>query len=142
MVNNNDQQQATTEWEPERAATGQSYPAGTSPILLEKWEVREQPFVSRLPVIGRLIALFRESWNRVSTKWYVRPLLQQQNEFNYLASQQIHTQEAWLSEQDQQQSHLTRDLAEATAQLIQMNQLLHSIEARLARLEKEQNSIE
>lgn len=46
------------------------------------WQVQEQPFHSRLPVIGPLIAWFRERWNRISTRWYVQPMLQQQIEFN------------------------------------------------------------
>lgn len=44
--------------------------------------IREQPFASNLPLVGRLIAWFRERWNRISTKWYVQPILAQQNEFN------------------------------------------------------------
>jgi DNA repair exonuclease SbcCD ATPase subunit len=33
-------------------------------------------------VIGPAIARFRELWNSVATKWYVRPLIEQQNEIN------------------------------------------------------------
>ncbi len=44
--------------------------------------VREQPFASGLPVLGPLIAQVRSAWNWMSTKWYVLPLLQQQNAFN------------------------------------------------------------
>lgn len=44
--------------------------------------VQEQPFQSRLPVVGRLIAWFRDRFNRISTRWYVLPLLQQQVHFN------------------------------------------------------------
>ncbi len=46
------------------------------------WQVQEQPFRSRLPILGPLIAWFRERWNRISTKWYVLPILQQQVHFN------------------------------------------------------------
>ncbi len=46
------------------------------------WQVQEQPFRSRLPIVGPLIAWFRERWNRISTKWYVLPILQQQVHFN------------------------------------------------------------
>lgn len=48
----------------------------------QTWQVRDQPFTSRIPLIGRLIVLFRELWNRVSTKWYVLPILHQQVTFN------------------------------------------------------------
>ncbi|MGC8874072.1 MAG: methyltransferase domain-containing protein [Chloroflexia bacterium] len=44
--------------------------------------VQEQPFRSRFPVLGPLIAWFRERWNRISTKWYVLPMLQQQVHYN------------------------------------------------------------
>jgi hypothetical protein len=50
--------------------------------LETKMQVREQPFVSNAPVIGPLIVGLRSLWNWMSTKWYVLPLLQQQNEFN------------------------------------------------------------
>ncbi len=46
------------------------------------WQVQEQPFRSRFPILGPLIAWFRERWNRISTKWYVLPILQQQVHFN------------------------------------------------------------
>lgn len=46
------------------------------------WRVEERPFVSRVPLIGPLIARFRELWNSIATKWYVRPLIEQQNAIN------------------------------------------------------------
>lgn len=50
--------------------------------LETKMQVRERPFVSNAPVVGPLIVGLRSLWNWMSTKWYVLPLLQQQNEFN------------------------------------------------------------
>lgn len=44
--------------------------------------VRETEFQSHAPVIGRLIVAVRNLWNWMSTKWYVLPMLQQQNNFN------------------------------------------------------------
>lgn len=44
--------------------------------------VQERPFTSTLPVIGPLVARFRDLFNRISTKWYVQPLLEQQVRFN------------------------------------------------------------
>lgn len=41
-----------------------------------------RPLTSNMPVIGGLIAWFRNAWNSVSTRWYIAPLIQQQNEFN------------------------------------------------------------
>jgi hypothetical protein len=49
--------------------------------------LREQPFVSDLPLLGQLIVWVRSAWNWMSTKWYVIPLIQQQNNFNTLVAQ-------------------------------------------------------
>jgi SAM-dependent methyltransferase len=47
-----------------------------------RWEVQESPFVSQIPLLGPLIARFREAWNSVACKWHVRRLLEQQIQFN------------------------------------------------------------
>jgi len=57
--------------------------------LESKMEVREQPFISNAPVVGPLIVGFRTLWNWMSTKWYVNPLIQQQNEFNMTMTQTL-----------------------------------------------------
>lgn len=103
--------------------------------LLMRSQVEERPFVSETAVIGGLIVRFRELWNSVATKWYVRPLLQQQNEFNRLIVQLIHDQDEWLIALDREQTAHNRNTAELTAQLIQTNRLLHSIDERLSCLE-------
>jgi len=62
--------------------------------LLSLWEVREQPFTSQVPILGRWIVAFRNLWNSVSTQWYVRPMLSQQVQFNgavVRALLQLHT---------------------------------------------------
>lgn len=102
--------------------------------------IEEQPFRSETAVIGPLIARFRALWNSVSTRWYVRPLLQQQNRFNRLLVERLHDHEQRLIAQDREQSALTHDLAELTAQLVQTNRLLASIDERLARLEAARHS--
>lgn len=106
--------------------------------LIIKSQVAERPFTSETAVIGSLIARFREWWNNISTKWYVRPLLLQQNEFNHLIAQSIHEHDDWLIGLDREQTALTRSTAELTAQLIQMNRLLNSVDERLSRLETRQ----
>ncbi|MEI6047016.1 MAG: FkbM family methyltransferase [Chloroflexota bacterium] len=45
-------------------------------------DFKEFDFHSNLPVFGRAIQFFRQNWNNVSTRWYVRFLAQQQTEFN------------------------------------------------------------
>jgi septal ring factor EnvC (AmiA/AmiB activator) len=103
-----------------------------------KQTIREQPFRSDKPIIGRFIAWFRAAWNSVSTRWYVLPLLQQQNEFNALVVSHLRETESQLDEIDRRlidldrdHTSLTRDVAELTYQLIHTNRLLTAIEAQL-----------
>lgn len=50
-----------------------------------------QPLTSETPVVGGVIAWFRNAWNSVSTRWYVAPLVQQQNEFNQSVVDELRT---------------------------------------------------
>jgi hypothetical protein len=154
--------------------------------LQAKRLLQEQPFVSHVPIFGPVIARLRAAWNSVSTKWYVRPLLQQQNAFNELAAAElaaqaaslrgqaarlddlearldgevtrsgdlearmarwknlqdarIHDHDAWLIDQDREQSQLVRDLAELRLLLIQMDRLLQDVNGRMQPLETEDGS--
>lgn len=104
--------------------------------LSSKAEIKEQPFRSPTRFVGPMIARLRSLWNSVSTKWYVRPLMQQQNEFNRLLVERLQDHDARLFDQDREQTALVHNLAEVTAQLQQTNRLLHAIERRLQRLEE------
>ena len=44
--------------------------------------LHEEPFESPAPIIGPLIVKFRYAWNWMSTRWYILPILKQQNDFN------------------------------------------------------------
>jgi hypothetical protein len=88
--------------------------------LTDLASVQEQPFRSQTPLIGGLIARFRQFWNSISTQWYVRPLLAQQNRFNHALLQRVQEQEARLIQQDRELSALTRDHAELTAQVVRL----------------------
>jgi len=103
----------------------------------DKAEVQEQPFSSPTRLVGPFIARFRSLWNSVSTKWYVRPLLQQQNRLNRLLVERLHDHELRLVEQDREQTALARDMAELAAQVRQTNRLLASINRRLQILEEQ-----
>jgi hypothetical protein len=112
--------------------------------LEEKWQVEERPFQSGTAVMGGAIRWLRERWNNVSTKWYVRAILQQQNEFNRLTVQHLQEIQGQMEDvngrlvaQDRDQSDLAHDVGELTAQLVQTNRLLQSIDDRLSRLEME-----
>jgi hypothetical protein len=109
--------------------------AGASEWWQAKSQIKEPAFTSQVPLLGGLIAWFRDTWNSVSTKWYVRPIVQQQNEYNRLIAEWIRDYDTRLIEQDRMQVQLTHDTAELTAMMIQMNHLLQSIDQRLARLE-------
>lgn len=104
--------------------------------LSNKAEIQEQPFRSSTRFVGPVIARLRSLWNGVSTKWYVRPMLHQQNEFNRLLVERLRDHDARLIEQDREQTELAHNLAEVTAQLQQTNRLLRAIERRLQRLEE------
>lgn len=50
--------------------------------VMQGWRVREKPFTSSAPLLGGLIVRAREMINNLSTRWYVRPILQQQVDYN------------------------------------------------------------
>jgi hypothetical protein len=97
--------------------------------------VREQPFDSRKPIVGPLIAWFRGMWNNVSTRWYVLPLLQQQNEFNTLLvsylRDTLEEMDQRLIDLDRDQTALTRTVSEMSYQLVHLERLLTSVEAQV-----------
>jgi hypothetical protein len=74
-------------------------------LLREGQTLVEQPFRSRLPLIGPLISWLRTRWNNVSTTWYVRPLVAQQNRFNgdlveHLAAQNARMERVFARTED------------------------------------------
>lgn len=70
--------------------------------------IREQPFRSSVPLLGGLVARFRQAWNRVATEWYVKPMIRQQSRFNAtLLNALRQTQEARAHDQH----HMTRSAA-------------------------------
>lgn len=89
--------------------------------------LREHRFESAARVVGPLIAWLREHWNSIATKWYVRPLIQQQSEFNLLVAERLANQE-------------TR-LVEHAVHLDRLGRLAEAHEARLAALELSRNEL-
>ena len=86
--------------------------------------LREYRFHSDLPVLGPLIAWFRAHWNNISTRWYVRPLAQQQSEFNSLVAERLIEQttrlgaiEAGLAEQAERLARRAEALEAHAAEL-------------------------
>jgi hypothetical protein len=107
--------------------------------------LQETSFRSHLPVIGPLIAWFRAAWNSVSIKWYVRPLIAQQSEFNVLVvgqlrniAEQLNSQETRLGgierqigEVDRRIWEIDRRLAEGAAQSAQLADRIGAQETRI-----------
>lgn len=96
--------------------------------LESKSELREQPFRSDVPVLGKLIAGFRQLWNSISTRWYVLPLMQQQNEFNALLLAECTGLEQRLIDLDRDQVAVLRTLAETQYQVIQLRRQLAALQ--------------
>ena len=97
------------------------------------WEIHEQPFRSRVPLIGPLIVAFREAWNRVSTQWYVRPLIEQQNRINLEIAVRLDQQRDELEVACALLTQLDREAADGR---VATARALHALSARLERLER------
>ena len=108
-----------------------------SEIQPTNWEVHDKPLSSDFPVIGPMVAWFRNTVNSISTKWYMQSILKQQNQLNRRLSEQTAQLQLQLSDQDHELSIMAHDMAEITNQLIQMNQMLIAIEAKMAQLDSE-----
>jgi hypothetical protein len=80
-------------------------------------------------VLGSLIAGFREAWNNVSTKWYVRLIIQQQVAFNRLTA-------AMLDDLGSQAGANASDVSLLAGELAEMN---HCLEETLSHLKDEIN---
>jgi len=98
-------------------------------------QIVEPSFSSSVPLVGPIIVRFRELWNWVSTKWYVRPVIQQQSEFNMLIvdslrelSLTMRALEATAIDSDRTHVRLNRDFA-----LLELR--MRRLEARLAELQ-------
>lgn len=103
--------------------------------------LQEHRFRSSIPLIGPLIARLRAGWNSISTKWYVRPLLLQQNEFNELVATAIAAQDAELHIQAAQLSDLEGRLAEEAIRLGELQARIHDHDAWLIAQDREHSEI-
>jgi hypothetical protein len=99
--------------------------------LGEKWEVQEPEFTSATPVFGPLIVRVRRAWNSIATKWYVRAIVQQQNELNYQLFQRLADADARLAEMDRDLSAAIHDMGELAAQVVQLERRLNALEAQM-----------
>jgi len=82
--------------------------------VMSGWRVREQPFTSSTPLLGRVIVRLRERLNNLSTRWYVQPILQQQVNYNASVARTLREMSSQLAELQARvgvQSLLTAGLA-------------------------------
>ncbi len=110
--------------------------------LTEKGKVVEQPFSSDVPLFGPFIAWFRSAWNNVAARWYVQPLLNQQNEFNRLSVERLRDIETYTydlaSEQDHDLSRIRHDVAVLHMQMAQLNQRLEELNRQMQQIDETQ----
>jgi GT2 family glycosyltransferase len=80
------------------------------------WYVAERPFTSSVPLLGPLIARFREAWNNVAARWYVRGLLVQQLEINHRLVSIAETNNRLIQELNRDVLLLRKELTYLTAE--------------------------
>ena len=72
-------------------------------------------------MLGAVITAFRGAWNRVSTKRYVDPMMQQQNEFNAAAVHALgrlaDVLATYVGETGREIAQLAREIQRLSAQL-------------------------
>lgn len=80
-------------------------------VELQRHEYLQDPVcVSPRPVIGPLVVLARKVFFKLFVKWYVHPIVQQQNRFNQMARQ-------LLQELFEEQDRLGRELDRLAGEL-------------------------
>jgi hypothetical protein len=91
----------------------------------------ELSFHSSVPLLGPLIAWFREQWNSISTKWYVRSLIHQQNRFNASLVDQLAADSARLDDQMARLSDREEKIGDCAARMETCEAQLQDLWARL-----------
>ncbi len=92
--------------------------------LAERQVIQEFEFTSSTPGIGPAVAALRRAWNSVSTKWYVRAIIQQQMAFNALVAR-------LLSEEDIQAEASASDIGLLANELTTLRQKLETDAANI-----------
>jgi len=117
--------------------------------LKNRQEIHERSFVSGAPIIGPLIVWIRTLWNNIATRWYVLPLVQQQNEFNrqLVATledirEHLAALEENLADLDSDQMDSAKDIAETRYQLIRLRKDIQGIEAKQADTDIDQDEVQ
>jgi hypothetical protein len=103
--------------------------------LGSKSQIKSVPLQSNTPVVGPLIAKFRNAWGSVAAKWLIAQMVAQQNEFNHLIAVQLESSYEQLIEQDRELVALTRQVAEMQLAMRHLQGQVQQLEAQLAKLE-------
>lgn len=86
--------------------------------LWDKHELHPEPFTSSVPVVGPVIVWFRRLWNNVATRWYLAPIIRQQNQFN---AELIHALRQQRKRYDAALSAIEERLVELDQRLIELD---------------------
>ncbi len=107
--------------------------------LVSKSQIKTAPLQSKTPVVGWIIARFRNAWGSVAAKWLIAQVVIQQNEFNQLIAVQLESSAEQLIEQDRELVTLTRQVAEMQIAMRQLQGQVQQLEAQLAQLEADES---
>jgi len=95
-----------------------------------------QPFRSTIPVIGPVVAGFRELWSRVAAKEFTLPLLDQQGAINQFNVEQLADAREQRAARDAKQIDSDRLLSELIREMASANEAMDQLIVRLERLEE------
>jgi GT2 family glycosyltransferase len=104
--------------------------------LTARGQLVEPSFRSAAPLIGPLIIRVRRLWNWMSTKWYVRPIVDQQSAFNALVVEALRAVELSLQAVEASTAAAEEQGIRLAADLARIEQRLAQLEERLAVLEQ------
>ena len=99
--------------------------------------ITEPTFQSDAPLVGPLIAAFRQQWNDVSTKWYVRLIMEQQQAFNALVARLLAEQSRLLEDRETQVRANAQDVSLLANQLLEMQQQINELTQAVALLQEQ-----
>lgn len=99
--------------------------------------VVERPFASPTPLLGPLLARLRQGWSRVETVPYLRPILQQINDWNRALLAQLQQTQRAIVQGDANQLELGQQIAQQRQTVRQLHAALDAIEARLDEVKRD-----
>ena len=119
----------------QRDVTERPSPPDSTPQkqLNQHQTLNEPTFQSDVPLVGSLIATVRQSWNDVSTTWYVRGIMAQQQAFNNLVSRLLSEQARLLEDRQTEAQANAQAIAELANQLLAQQQQIQQLQQQQVR---------